>query len=551
MQYPQQQQPPQLIPFTSFSTHLQQQQPMYPPPITPPLSIGTPPIRTPPPPQLIQNSISSPSPSYIVDLSPTITTASNTTSANININSINSLPSMSIQKSLSSTSSSITTSTSATSSSTTYFSQSNQCKYYPNNNNNNDPFSKKGSVSNGGNGGVIDKSSFSHINRSNSINTNNLNSNSGSIISRSMSRDSNFSIESCNNSRRNTRSFSLELPLSSHENFNELIKDQNGCRYLQKKIDEDSVINGEVIYENIKTKINEILYDQFGNYLFQKLYENLKLEYRIEIVESIKNIIYDLSLNPYGTRGIQKIITVDYNCDKIIEIILSIILSNLERIATDSNGNHIIQISLKYFNNKYKNILIDEIISLEHLIHISKAKHGSSVIQLSFIYCNEDQHNIFINNILNNILTLIKDQYGNYIIQYILEHGTVNDKKQIIIKLSGKYYELSRNKVSSNVIEKCVRFCFDSSNNTNEDDVNDNNRIFNMIIDELICNSNFHKLLTDAYANYVIQSALCSENQCILDKLHEAIIPYMKEMKKTSGGRKILSKINKLYKKSA
>lgn len=385
----------------------------------------------------------------------------------------------------------------------------NQCKYYVNGE------CKKG-----------ERCSFSH----------------GTITSRSMSHDSSYSIESCStNSRRTTRSFSLELPLSSHENFNELIKDQNGCRYLQKKIDEDSVINSEIIYENIKTKINEILCDQFGNYLFQKLYESLKLEYRVEILESIKNNIYDLCLHPYGTRGIQKIITVDYNCDEIVELLLSIILANLDVISTDANGNHIIQISLKYFCNKYKMILIDEILSINHLIYISKAKHGSSVIQLSFIYCNEEQHVKFINNIINNILTLIRDQYGNYIIQYILEHGNINDKKQIIIQLSGKYYELSRNKVSSNVIEKCVRFCFSSE---------DNNEIFNMIIDELISNTNFHKLLTDAYANYVIQSALCSENQFILDKLHEAILPYMKEMKRTSGGRKILSKINKLYKKN-
>jgi len=51
---------------------------------------------------------------------------------------------------------------------------------------------------------------------------------------------------------------------------------------------------------------------------------------------------------------------------------------------------------------------------------------------------------------------LIQDQYGNYVIQHILERGKPADKAQIIDKIRGNVLQLSKHKFASNVVEKCV-----------------------------------------------------------------------------------------------
>lgn len=41
---------------------------------------------------------------------------------------------------------------------------------------------------------------------------------------------------------------------------------------------------------------------------------------------------------------------------------------------------------------------------------------------------------------------LVQDQYGNYVIQHVLEHGTAEDKGKIVMELRGKALLLSQHK---------------------------------------------------------------------------------------------------------
>jgi hypothetical protein len=54
--------------------------------------------------------------------------------------------------------------------------------------------------------------------------------------------------------------------------------------------------------------------------------------------------------------------------------------------------------------------------------------------------------------------SLVQDQYGNYVIQHVLEHGKKKDKSAIIAKMKGQIGQLSQHKFASNVVEKCVEF---------------------------------------------------------------------------------------------
>lgn len=54
-----------------------------------------------------------------------------------------------------------------------------------------------------------------------------------------------------------------------------LARDQAGCRYLQKKIEDEPEIANALIYPNIIENITELIKDPFGNYLVQKLFNYL------------------------------------------------------------------------------------------------------------------------------------------------------------------------------------------------------------------------------------------------------------------------------------
>jgi hypothetical protein len=55
--------------------------------------------------------------------------------------------------------------------------------------------------------------------------------------------------------------------------------------------------------------------------------------------------------------------------------------------------------------------------------------------------------------------TLIQDQYGNYVIQHLLEKGKPEDRDALLARIRGNMVTLSTHKFASNVIEKCISFC--------------------------------------------------------------------------------------------
>ena len=67
------------------------------------------------------------------------------------------------------------------------------------------------------------------------------------------------------------------------------------------------------------------------------------------------------------------------------------------------------------------------LVSLNNIINLSKHQYGCRVIQRLFKYCNEDQIHNMLFELFKDINDLIQDQYGNYVIQFILENQSINN----------------------------------------------------------------------------------------------------------------------------
>lgn len=104
-----------------------------------------------------------------------------------------------------------------------------------------------------------------------------------------------------------------------------LCKDQHGCRYLQKKLEEGVPEHRDMIFRETFGHFAELMIgksipfqsnpfpphsaiDPFGNYLCQKLLEYSTDEQRNVICESVAQDLVNISLNMHGTRAVQKMI---------------------------------------------------------------------------------------------------------------------------------------------------------------------------------------------------------------------------------------------------
>ncbi|KAG1147618.1 hypothetical protein G6F37_010308 [Rhizopus arrhizus] len=301
-----------------------------------------------------------------------------------------------------------------------------------------------------------------------------------------------------------------------------LCKDQNGCRYLQKKLEETDLQQREVIFNQVYPHFVELMTDPFGNYLCQKLLEHCTDAQRTTLVEQVSSSILEVSLNMHGTRAVQRMIEL-ISLDEQIQAIVKAFSPIVVTLIKDINGNHVIQKCLHRFTTKHKQFIYDAV--SENCIEVATHRHGCCVLQRCIDYSANNQTKQLVDEIINHALTLVQDPYGNYVVQYVLELGDAQFSNRLIRQFIGNLSKLSTQKYSSNVMEKCIRVA-------EEDTRHD-------LVQEMMNKDRLEKLLKDSYANYVVQTALDYASESQHRQLAEYIRPLLPTIRNTSYCKRI------------
>lgn len=203
--------------------------------------------------------------------------------------------------------------------------------------------------------------------------------------------NNNFTI---NNLASNVNTSTVNISEEKHlpDNFFVYLKDQNGCRLIQKKIEQKNYDFIMIFYEKVinSKNLSEIVNDQFGNYVIQKFLEIVYKDKSIMTVfyDNIADKLYDISVNQYGTRVLQKSLDLLEKSYHLIEneannkVFKLLIVSHIMDLIVDMNGNHVLMKIIGLFP-KDKNEFIYQLLC-EKCLEICKLKQGGSVLQKAF-----------------------------------------------------------------------------------------------------------------------------------------------------------------------
>ena len=304
-----------------------------------------------------------------------------------------------------------------------------------------------------------------------------------------------------------------------------LSKEQNSCRWIQKKIEEQPEIVPKIL-NNLFQNILEIINDSFGNYLIQKLFDYMNKEQFLQFMALIQIDFYQICINSYGTRVIQKLI--DYlNLEILLKTFMNIIKPTVKGIIIDINGSHII-LKLMNLKNKYINsVILNEV--CDNILNISKHKHGCCVLQKCIEKIDVNERKPLIDNLLNYCKELISDKCGNYIIQFIISFNDEKIMEVINNILITDIENFSKQKFSSNVVEKILE------------------KAPNKICKDLITSLNNEKIilsiLFDKFGNYVLQKSLQRADKNTQKFMLQVIAPHLYKLKYYSFGLKLYSRL--------
>ncbi len=136
------------------------------------------------------------------------------------------------------------------------------------------------------------------------------------------------------------------------------------------------------------------------------------------------------------------------------EILYEVIKKFTIELLKDANGIHVIQkiiVSIPEIKTYIYELLNKNIVA------ISTNKNGCCALQKCIDFADKNQKVLLIQNIIKNSIILMTDQFGNYVIQYVI---TLKDQiliEKIINTFKNNIEYLSKQKFASNVIEKVKR----------------------------------------------------------------------------------------------
>ncbi|CAO0797412.1 unnamed protein product [Mucor circinelloides] len=316
--------------------------------------------------------------------------------------------------------------------------------------------------------------------------------------------------------------------------------DQQASIFMQQKLKCATTEQKQLIFKATLEQAYELMTNRFGNFLIQRQLELGTPEQIEALVQKMKGHVLKLTCEPFGCHVVQRALECVDETSKAS--LVSELLVRIPETITHKYACHvwqkIFEIRWQYspppimkhihqaLENQWDRVALDET--------------GSLVIQNIFENMTETDKRPILNEVLNNIVSIAKGQWGNWVVQHVLEHAEKSDDRekafQVVINES---VQLSMDQFASKVVEKALRIGgqqfmkkfihYISSNNANC-------RPRMALID----------IASDQYGNYVVQWLInnaCEDQKVFICRL---IKRHMVSLRGSKYGQRVAFLVDKV-----
>ncbi|KAF3064464.1 Maternal protein pumilio [Daldinia childiae] len=205
----------------------------------------------------------------------------------------------------------------------------------------------------------------------------------------------------------------------------ELSTQMYACRVVQKALEHVLVEQQREIVEELKPDIMRIVKDQNGNHVIQKIIQMAPLQCIPFIMDAFQNQIESLASHNYGCRVIQRILEWGTEAEKTS--LMTDLHACAAKLITDQYGNYVTQHIIARGEPEDRQKIIQLV--LQRLITFSKHKFASNVVEKSIEYGTTEDRRAIRDQITaphsdgtSPLQPMMKDQFGNYVIQKLMSH---------------------------------------------------------------------------------------------------------------------------------
>lgn len=288
-------------------------------------------------------------------------------------------------------------------------------------------------------------------------------------------------------------------------NIPELAKDKLGSRLLQRALAKGDPEVIKLICSKVEPGFLELALDQFGNYLAQKVLEACDLEQFRRLFAQLVGQLKELSEDLHGTRALQKVVEQATGRGLVSELAAATFTQELVgSMALHSTGFHVVNKLVECLPAKELEQLLEVLFgSPERTLAIGADRWGCCVMKKCLDRAEGAARQRVVDSILDSVLALVQDPYGNYVVQHLISTGhprPTSSPGRVVDAMRGQIFDLCLQKFSSNVLQKLLQICGE--------------RDRSKIVNELLSppgrepSEAVQTLLFHQFGNYVFQQAL-------------------------------------------
>ncbi|KAF2767510.1 ARM repeat-containing protein [Teratosphaeria nubilosa] len=200
-----------------------------------------------------------------------------------------------------------------------------------------------------------------------------------------------------------------------------------GCRVVQKALDHVLVDQQAMLVGELKEHVIKCVKDQNGNHVIQKAIERCPPQTIEFITAAFRGQVQQLSIHPYGCRVVQRCLE---RCDTPSKTaIMGELMDGIPHMIPDQYGNYVVQHVVSKDEGPGKARVLQTV--LGSLENFSKHKFASNVVekcieqaddywrrQVVYILADGNSRRLDSEAVL---VSMIKDNFGNYVIQKLLD----------------------------------------------------------------------------------------------------------------------------------
>jgi len=178
---------------------------------------------------------------------------------------------------------------------------------------------------------------------------------------------------------------------------------------------------------------------------------------------------------------------------------------------------------------------------------LSAHPYGCRVVQRILEHCVYSQKSVILEELRDCSKDLIQDCYGNYVIQFVMQHGTEADQVLLIQDVALNLLQYSQHKFASNVVEKCLQY----ANRKDRDEMiwKIINATFDITqpLDKSTGGQTFlEAMVRDPYANYVVQKVIEVSDEHQRATILRYVRDNINQLRKYTYGKHIILSLEKL-----